>query len=469
MLFSSFTYIFCFLPLTIIGFFLAHRRGLKWAKGWLLCCSAVFYATAGAHYIPVLLASILLNYLVSRRLRTAKEDTTTVLLAGIAGNLVILCVFKYIYFALANFNWVFGTRFHLPLIALPAGVSFYTIQQIMYLVDRAEGLVEHQDLLDHAVFVSFFPYVLMGPIVRAGQVLPQLADPSGARWNTDNFCRGLFVLLIGLFKKAVLADTFGRWANIGFSYPGNLAFADGWITALTYSFQLYFDFSGYTDMALGSALMLNVKLPQNFNGPFRALGVIEYWNRWHITLTNFITTYLYTPIVRSFRKVTFSKAMFATIMAMGIAGLWHGAAWTFVIWGLLHGAALVINNWGRRRKIRLPRLPSHILTCLFLLFAFVIFRAPTLAKAGSVFHSMLLPSKAFDYDLFLVIDPFDQAIGFAWMTLGVIIAFVGPTSATLQETFKPTPRMLTLAALTAIVSLLYMNSLVSQGFLYRDF
>jgi alginate O-acetyltransferase complex protein AlgI len=468
MLFSSFTYIFCFLPLTVLGFFLVRRRSLKLAKAWLLCCSVGSYATAGPQYIPVLLASILLNYLISAKLRNT-PDTRGVLMAGIAGNVVILCIFKYVYFALSNFNLVFGTHLQLPVFALPAGVSFYTIQQIMYLVDRAEGLVEHQDILDHAVFVSFFPYVLMGPIVRAGQVLPQLNEPCNARWNTENVCRGIFIFLIGLFKKAVLADTFGRWANIGFSYPGTLAFADGWLTALAYSFQLYFDFSGYTDMAIGSGLMLNVSLPQNFNGPFRALGVIEYWGRWHITLTNFITTYLYTPIVKSFRKLTFSKAMFATVMAMGIAGLWHGAAWTFVVWGFLHGFALVVNHLGRRRKIRLPRMASHIVTCLFLLFAFVVFRAPTLARAGSVFHAMLFPGKLFDYDLFRVIDPFDQVVGFAWMIAGVIIAFAGPTSATLQDTFKPTPRMLALAAFAAAVGLLYLNSLVSQGFLYRDF
>lgn len=468
MLFSSFTYVFCFLPLTVLGFFLIRRRSLKFAKAWLLCCSVVFYATAGPQYIPVLLTSIAVNYLVSGKLRSA-QNTSAVLKAGIVGNLVILCIFKYVYFALSNFNLLFGTNLHLPLVALPAGVSFYTIQQIMYLVDRAEGLVEHQAILDHAVFVSFFPYVLMGPIVRASEVLPQLDEPANARWNTDNGCRGMFIFVIGLFKKAVLADTFGRWANIGFSYSGTLAFADGWLTALAYAFQLYFDFSGYTDMAIGSGLMLNVSLPQNFDGPFRALGVIEYWRRWHITLTNFITTYIYTPIVKSFRRLTFSKAMFATIVAMGIAGLWHGAAWTFVVWGFLHGFALVVNHWWRRRKIRLPRLASNVITGLFLLFAFVVFRAPTLAKAGSVFHSMLLPARLFDYDLFRVIDPFDQMVGCAWMTVGVLIAFAGPTSATLQDTFKPTPKMLALAAFAAAVSLLYMNSLVSQGFLYRDF
>ena len=275
MIFSSFPYILLFLPITVAGYFLAQQLGLRHAKTWLVLCSITFYAYAGPRYIPVLLGSVLWNYFISSKLRNA-APSSHLLLMGIVGNLGILCVFKYAYFIAANVNAVLGSNLHLPAMALPAGVSFFTIQQIMYLVDRSDGLVDHQDPLDHCVFVTFFPYVLMGPITKAEQVLPQFLKAAARVWNTDNVCRGLYVFLIGLFKKIVLADTFGRWANYGYAFNGRLAFVDAWLTAIAYAFQLYFDFSGYTDMAIGAALMFNIDLPQNFNNPFQASGIIDF-------------------------------------------------------------------------------------------------------------------------------------------------------------------------------------------------
>ncbi len=466
--FSSFQYIFIFLPVSVLGFLALQGSGLRAAKAWLLICSLVFYATAGMQFVPVLLASILLNYTISFFIRTA-GDSGRLLKVGIVANVVLLCVFKYAGFIVGNFNFFFGTHFHAPSFGFPAGVSFYTIQQIMYIVDRSDGLLEHQDLLDHAVFVGFFPYVLMGPICKAGDVMPQLAKSILKPWNSDESARAVFILLIGLFKKAVLADTFGRWANLGFSYAGPLSFADSWISAIAFTFQLYFDFSGYCDMAVGSALLLNVKLPQNFDAPFRSQGIIEFWRRWHITLTDFITSYLYTPIVRSFRKVTFGKAMYATFVAMTIAGLWHGAAWTYVVFGMMHGVALVINNWARRKKRIPPRPICHLVTGLFLLFGFVVFRAPDLAHAASMMHSMVLPSRVWDYDPFITIDSTDQIVGILWMVLGIVISVVGPSSTELMQSFQPTRRKLAFAAVTACITILYLNSMVSLGFVYRDF
>ncbi len=465
---NSFPYIFLFLPISIAGFFLAQRISVSLAKGWLLLSALVFYATQSPKYLPLLLGSILLNFFVSRAFRNA-PDSRRVLLTGIIGNLVILCVFKYAHFLVDNCNLLLGTHFHIPAMSFPAGVSFFTIQQIMYLVDRSEGLVDHLNLFDHAIFVAFFPYVLMGPIVRAGQVMPQLAKSFAARWNTENASRAVFIFLIGLFKKVVLADTFGRWANLGFGYPDRLAFLDAWLAAIAFAFQLYFDFSGYCDMAVGSALLINVQLPQNFDAPFRAQGIIEFWRRWHITLTDFITTYLYTPMVRSFRKLTFWKAMMATLLAMTIAGLWHGAAWTYVVFGLLHGAALVLNNYVRRRKKVPSPLVSRIATGLFLIFAFVVFRAPDLARAGSILHSMVLPARLFDPSPYDVIDSTDRIVGAAWMLFGVVISVAGPSSTDLQTRFTPNRRMLAFATVTALFAILYMNSMVSLGFVYRDF
>lgn len=468
MVFASFLYLFCFLPVATAGYFAARKFGMNWARAWLIVCSVLFYCAAGPRYLPVLAGSLLLNYTVSHAMRSA-GSSRRLLLAGIAGNLAILCVFKYAQFIVTNVNAVFGLSLPTPPAVLPAGVSFFTIQQIMYLVDRAEGLAAHQNMLQHAVFVTFFPYVLIGPLTRAGQVLPQFEKPQAAFANADNICRGVVIILVGLFKKAVLAAAFARWANLGFDYGGQLAWADSWIAAASFAFQLYFDFSGYTDMALGSALLFNIELPQNFDAPFRARSIIEFWRRWHMTLTAFITSYLYTPIVRSFRKVTFGKAMLATLIAMTLAGLWHGAAWTYVLFGLAHGIALVINNWSRRRKWRIPDVPSRILTLGFLLFGFVLFRSADLSRAAGMLHSMIWPAKLIDLDPFRVMDNIEQTTSAAWMAFGAVIAFAGPTSAELLAGFRPRRRMLALAASAALCSLFYLNSLVSQGFVYRDF
>ena len=466
--FSSFLYIFVFLPVSVAGFLAVRRMGLRAAKLWLLVCSIVFYATTGIGFVPVLIASIALNYTVSYFLSSAGESRR-LLIWGIVANVVLLCLFKYAGFAVGNVNFLFGTHFHAPSFGFPAGVSFFTIQQIMYIVDRADGLVEHQDPLDHAVFVAFFPYVLMGPICKVGDVMPQLTKGFYKPWNNDDFARSVFILLIGLFKKLVLADTFGRWANLGFAYSGPLSFAGSWLSAIAFTFQLYFDFSGYCDMAMGSALLLNVNLPQNFDSPFRSQGIIEFWRRWHMTLTAFITTYLYTPIVRSFRKITFGKAMFATFASMAIAGLWHGAAWTYVVFGMMHGVALVINNWARRRKLVPPRFVCHLLTGFFLVFGFVVFRAGDLVQAGAVMHSMVLPSRFWDLGPFEVIDATDRIVGVLWMLIGIAVSVAGPSSIDLMRSFQPSGRKLAFAAVTACITILYLNSMVSLGFVYRDF
>jgi D-alanyl-lipoteichoic acid acyltransferase DltB (MBOAT superfamily) len=340
----------------------------------------------------------------------------------------------------------------------------------MLLVDCYEGLVEGHTWLDHFVFGSLFCYVTMGPIVRWKQVVPQLNNPDGLQPNADNIARGLYVFVIGLFKKAVLADSFYRWADAGFSYNHALSLVGSWIAALAFTFELYFDFSGYTDMAIGAALMFNLNLPQNFNSPFRAQSIIDFWRRWHITLTNFITTYLYTPMMRAFSPVTFAKAMMATFLAMLIAGFWHGANWTFLIFGALHGAALVINQCWRKTKWAMPGSIAWLLTFIFVVVSLVFFRSGTATQAVHIVRSMFaLQGGLFNYEPWMGIDHVDQVAGIIWMLVGVASVFGAPSSLELQGTFRPSWAIVMFTIALAIVAGVYANGVVSRSFVYREF
>ena len=392
------------------------------------------------------------------------------LMVSIGANVLLLGYFKYAGFVIHTFNSMFGVTLSVPAASFPLGISFYTIYQIMFLVDCYEGLVDNYNSLDYLVFAGLFPYVTMGPIVRWKQVVPQLTSPDAHRVSADNLAAGLFVFVIGLFKKVVLADTFFRWADAGFSYNHPLSLAGSWMAALAFSCQLYFDFSGYTDMAIGAALMLNLKLPQNFDAPFRSQSITDFWRRWHITLTNFITTYLYTPLIRAMGKLTFSKAMIATFLAMLIAGLWHGANWTFILFGALHGVALVVNQCWKRTKWLMPTAVAWVVTFAFVVISLVVFRANSVGQATQIVSSMFtLRGGLCSYEPWMGIDRVDQVIGIGWMLFGGAILFWAPSSMKLQRTFKPSWAHVALTLALAIVAFVYLNGVVSRSFVYRDF
>ncbi|THB68581.1 MAG: MBOAT family protein, partial [Gammaproteobacteria bacterium] len=259
-----------------------------------------------------------------------------------------------------------------------------------FLVDSYEGLVREKSFLNYSIFVVFFPQLIAGPIVHHGEMMPQFKDSENKGISMENIKKGFMIFSIGLFKKIIIADTFAVWATEGFDVIPNLGFIDAWITSFSYTFQLYFDFSGYTDMAVGAALFFNIALPKNFNSPYKATGIIDFWKRWHITLTNFITTYIYTPIIRSLDRVTFTKAMAATFLTFMIAGLWHGASWTFVVFGGLHGIGLVVNHvWKKKVKIKLGKVLSWVITINFVNITFVFFRATNFHDAIKVLKGMV--------------------------------------------------------------------------------
>ena len=395
MLFNSYEFIFAFLPISFfVYFYLNSKRLTTAAKAWLVFTSLFFYSWWNIMYLPLILISILFNYTITNTMieydksRRKYFSKRSLLHAGLLFNIGLLVYFKYMDFFISNTNTISGSDIELLHLALPLAISFFTLQQIAFLIDSYEGLVKEKNFLDYTIFVTFFPQLIAGPIVHHKEMMPQFANVRNKVKNYKNIAIGLFIFSIGLFKKVVIADTFAVWATQGFDVATTLNLFEAWATSLSYTFQLYFDFSGYTDMAIGAALLFNIKLPINFNSPYKATGMIDFWQRWHITLSNFITTYIYTPIVRSFDRLTFHKAMFATVITFLIAGLWHGASWMFIIFGGLHGLGLIINHYWKKRKIKLNVVLAWFITFNFVNITFVFFRAKEWDDAVKVLGSM---------------------------------------------------------------------------------
>jgi len=336
-------------------------------------------------------------------------------------------------------------------------------------VDSYEGLVKEKSFLDYTVFVTFFPQLIAGPIVHHKEMMPQFANIRNKVKRYKNISLGLLIFSIGLFKKVVIADTFAIWASYGFDTATTLNVFEAWATSLSYAFQLYFDFSGYTDMAIGAALLFNIKIPINFNSPYKALSIIDFWQRWHISLSNFIGTYVYTPIIRSFNKLNFHKAMFATILTFIIVGLWHGASWMFVIFGTLHGIALTINHYWKRTKFKINNVIAWFITFNFVNLTMVIFRAKEWDDVEKVLSGMLGMNGISSIKTLIEFGPIDK---FSLMNIIMVflIAFVGffmgnSTSITYQA-MQNKIKYIYISALL-LISTLHLNR-VSE-FIYFNF
>lgn len=392
MLFNSYEFILLFLPLMLTIYFLIKRQGYhNPAKAWLIIGSLIFYSWWNIKYLPLILTSILVNYSVGIWL--AKTDLSmprrrkTILAAGIIFNVGLLSYFKYADFFIANINALLPVNL-MPLgIVLPLAISFFTFQQIAYQVDVYRGHAREYSLLNYSLFVLFFPQLIAGPIVHYWEMMGQFKDPERKLLRFDNLSRGLFLFALGLAKKVLIADTFGVWANFGYSDVASLTLIDAWITSLSYTMQLYFDFSAYTDMALGAALMFNINLPINFNSPYKSLNIQEFWRRWHITLGRFLRMYIYIPLGgnRGGKWSVYSNLMITFL----VGGLWHGAAWTFVFWGFLHGLALVVHRIWHEMGYKMNRILAWFLTFNFVNIAWVFFRAESFGDATTVLRTMV--------------------------------------------------------------------------------
>jgi len=416
MLFNSYIFIFAFLPIMLIGYFwLLQKRLILGSKVWLVGGSFFFYGYWSVVYVPLLFASILVNFFVGSALATVPIEKESIrntsaqrsffsrvskkqlLIFGVIFNVGLLAYFKYTDFFLENFNGIFEANIPLLHIILPLGISFFTFTQIAFLVDSYKNEVKEYDLLHYMLFVTYFPHLLAGPILHHKEMMPQFANKwnFAVRWR--NVAVGLFLFSIGLFKKVVIADTFAVWANTGFDVATTLNFFEAWATSLSYTLQLYFDFSGYVDMAIGMSLMFNIRLPINFNSPYKATDIQDFWRRWHITLSRFLRDYIYIPLggnkVSQFRNYVNLFTVFL------IGGIWHGASWMFLIWGALHGFAIVMHRIWQDLGLKMWGWLGWLITFNFVNITWVFFRAKDFETTSKVlsgmvgFHSIVLPDK----------------------------------------------------------------------------
>lgn len=416
MLFNSPIFLFVFLPVALVGFGILGRFGRRSAIGWLALVSILFYAKWKPAFVLVLLGSMLGNFLLSRLIAANKRNPRTQslwLVAGIVANLATLGYFKYL-FPLLNFFTHIGVIHHeWDSAVLPLGISFFTFTQLGYLIDLKQGEAEPQSLVSYALFVTFFPHLIAGPILHHKEIMPQFSEERRYGVNRDDFTVGLTWFIMGLFKKVMIADMLAPYANSVFDAPAHQSIATAWIGALNYMLELYFDFSGYSDMAIGLARMFSIRFPLNFNSPYKATSVIDFWSRWHMTLTRYITLYLYTPIslavsrsrLAAGKKVSKKAALtfsgfiemiaYPTIVTMFLAGIWHGAGIQFMVFGLIFGVTMTLEHaWNLIRtptqdapNIYLKAL-SVLRVNLVALIAFVFFRSSSTGAALGLLRTM---------------------------------------------------------------------------------
>lgn len=387
MLFNSYYFILFFLPVCLCGYYtINHLKKYQAGKYFLLAASILFYLTFNPKLIIVISASIIINYMISL-IMNKNNHRLGILRCGIIINLAILLYFKYFNFFLSSLNQFFHHDIPLFDILLPLGISFFTFQQISFLYDSYKDKRLHYSFIDYALHILLFLYIISGPIVTHKEIIPQFNDISRKNFHDENFARGLMSFILGLSKKVLIADTFAAIADIGFTNITSLTSTTACISMFAYTFQIYFDFSGYSDMVIGIGKMLNFDIPLNFNSPYKASSIVDFWKRWHMTLTRFFTNYIYIPLggSRKSKHMTYLNIMIVFL----ISGFWHGANWTFIFWGLLHGCASLIYRVFQRFFDRIPYVINWLLTFLFVNFTWVIFRCNTIQDAFAFFSILL--------------------------------------------------------------------------------
>lgn len=462
MLFNSFTFIFAYLPVVLGVFFWLGCQNHTWAAGWLALASLFFYGYWDYHYIPLLLASIGFNYWVGLRIaQAAMPSRRHWLVFAVVANLALLAYFKYANFFLDTANLISGNSFPSLDIILPIGISFYTFTQIAFLVDTYQGKVNEYRFVHYLLFVTYFPHLIAGPVLHHKEMMPQFADKYIYIPSATNFAVGFTIFCIGLAKKVLIADNLAPYAGPLFENPDSPSLFIAWGSVLAYTFQLYFDFSAYSDMAIGLSRLFGVKLPLNFDSPYKAENISEFWRRWHMTLSRFLRDYLYFPLGGN-RSGSFNR--YRNLMAvMLLGGMWHGAGWNFIIWGGLHGSYLVIHHaWvAISKRLHFPaqsavwRLIATIITFVAVCFAWVFFRSPDLDTSWEIIRGMTgsygigLPDAI--GNRMGALAPVFQDLGvsfylgggsrftetWGWIALAAGIAFLMPNTQELTQRFEP--------------------------------
>ncbi|MDO4303143.1 MAG: MBOAT family O-acyltransferase [Bacillota bacterium] len=399
MLFNSYIFIFLFLPLTLIGWYGLNKiKAYEPAKFFLAGMSLWFYGYFNIYYLAIIIVSILSNYLLSYLMKFSHTRLSgrIGLAAGLMLNLGMLFYFKYYDFFFENINLIFHTDFNLKHILLPLGISFFTFQQLSFIIDRCTGKAPHYSFSNYITFVTFFPQLIAGPIVLYKEMMPQFEDISNRRFHAESFAKGIVLFTIGLGKKVLLADVLALPVNFGFENTPFLDTPSTLLVILAYTFEIYFDFSGYSDMAMGLGKMFNIQLPMNFNSPYKACSVKELWQRWHMTLSRFFIQYVYIPLGGS-RKGEL-RTIINTFLVFFLSGLWHGANWTYVAWGSMQGLLVIWDNLGivgvkgsnekLHSRIQMPRYLGWLFTFSFFNLSLFFFRSDSLSDAFQMFKNI---------------------------------------------------------------------------------
>jgi alginate O-acetyltransferase complex protein AlgI len=468
MLFNSFAFVVYFLPIVLVVFFtLARWRKLKLAIGFLLASSLFFYGYWNPAYLPLLIGSIAVNYYLGQRIQRIQQVTPhsqparRLMQLGIAINLGILGYYKYAGFFVTNLNGLIGTHFSSPTIVLPLAVSFYSFTQIAYLIDADRGEAHDYDPIVYGLFITFFPQLIAGPILRHDQLIPELEQKRIFVFSPRNVTIGLTIFILGLAKKVLIADTLSPWVAAVFDQSATASFYQAWFGALAYTLQLYFDFSGYSDMAVGIGRMFNVQIPINFNSPYQARSIADFWRRWHITLSDFLRDYLYIPLGGN-RKGELRRYL-NLVVTMLLGGLWHGAGWTFVAWGGLHGVYLVVHQLWARGRCWSPGWLGRGVTFVAVVMAWVLFRATEFGQAQDLLFAMV-GGRGFEVALPVPIAVWMR--GFSLLGLLLVVWFA-PNTQTIAQGFQPTARWA--IALGAIGALTFLAMSQPSEFLYFQF
>jgi alginate O-acetyltransferase complex protein AlgI len=457
MLFNSQLFIIGFLPV-VLGLYYAVAANRVARQGLLIVASLAFYGWWDVRFVPLLAGLTVLNWLIAVWFGRARRPWIPAL--GVVVNLAVLALFKYADFFQGTIFDLVGETWQPWHLILPLGISFFVFQKISYLIDLRRGDRHIYGFLDFCLFVMFFPQLIAGPLVRHNEIIHQFrADPRGdAMW--ENLGRGFLLFVIGVTKKVGLADSLAIVADPLFARAGDLGMGEAWTGSLAYTLQIYFDFSGYSDMAIGLALMFGLRLPFNFDAPYRSVSVRDFWRCWHMTLSRFLRDYLYIPLGGN--RGGQARQTVNVVLTMLLAGLWHGASWTFVVWGGLHGVALAVNHLWSRVGLRLPWLIGWALTMLFVMLSWVLFRAANFSSAWDVLRSMA--------GLHGLARPVLTNESAAAIMLGCVVAVAGPTSQRFALSLsRPAPWIAVPAGILLSWLLLLIGGRLPNVFIYFQF
>ena len=475
MIFSTYEFIFLFLPVTFFVYFILNRFELNTiAKIWLIICSLYFYAQGSPDFFVFFLGSIVGNYIIgstmARMEGNQKAQKKLLLLIGLAGNIGLLGYYKYTDFFIENYNLLTGSSYALKHIVLPIGISFFTFQLIAFLVDSYRGETKQYDIINYLLFITFFPQLIVGPIIHHGEIVPQFENKANLKINYDNVAKGIFLFSIGCAKKILLADPMTTNAqeffnNIG-SSPDLLL---TWFSSIEYTISYYFDLSGYADMAIGLGLMFNIVIPQNFDSPYKARNFQDYWRRWHMTLSRFLSNYIFRSVYK--RDVKWRNYYIATMVTFFVSGFWHGAGWTFVVWGLVNGIFVCTASWMKRKNLKFPFWLAFPLTALGVVLARVLFVSNTFSDAWHVYRGLVnVSSLGADFSTMLSsvghFISIHKSSGLR-LVIGIIICWFLPSSKKMTEKFKANIWTAIYAGILMLLCITQMNKVVQ--FLYFQF